>query len=97
MHKHLTGLVILIFDILSLGTAFILSGIISFYISHNWFGNPLVSIFDLGAIKRLAHLIVMSAVTLFIFYNRGHYLRRIPWWSQIRYIAVSLSMPKYPP
>ncbi len=31
---------------------------------------------------------VLSCVTLFCFFNKGHYTKRIPWWTQVRYIIV---------
>lgn len=39
--------------------------------------------------NHLGAYIVFCSALCFIYYNKGHYTYRIPWWNQVRYLLVS--------
>jgi len=82
------GFTIFIFDILALLLALFTSDIVVtnaanyFFYSDNSYG---ISEDVLLAFKY--SFILLSFAILFIFYNKGHYSYRNPWWSQVKYIS----------
>lgn len=92
MHKITTIFIIFIYDLLALFLAFIFSLIIYRYMSSNIVENQYNDLISFESLLNARIFLLTSLVTLFVFYNRGHYLRRIPWWSQVRYIIITLTI-----
>ncbi|MDA0967541.1 MAG: undecaprenyl-phosphate galactose phosphotransferase WbaP [Proteobacteria bacterium] len=92
MHKKITIFIIFIWDILALALAFVISAILAQYISVQILDNHYMELISAESLERAKSFSVISAFVLFVFYNRGHYSRRIPWWSQIRYIIITLAI-----
>lgn len=92
MHKKPVRYIIFLFDVLALLSAFVISGLLSQYISHDLLGNSYIKLLSNESFVRAQYFIFISIIVLFTFYNRGHYLRRIPWWSQMRYIIITLTI-----
>jgi len=92
MHKKIACFVIFICDIIAIISAFLFSGIVAKFISHDILGNPYPDLISADVTARLYSYLFMSFIAIFVFYNRGHYKRRIPWWSQVKYIATTLAI-----
>ncbi len=68
-------------DIIAFALGFVISKILVEYITVNILGNVYVAIADHEINIRMFAFGLKAAAALFIFYNRGHYKRAIPWWS----------------
>lgn len=90
MHNKSARFIVFLFDVIAFATAFFLSGALAEYISHDLLGNIYVEFNSPQVKQRAISFFVIASAALFTFYNRGHYKRRIPLWSQIRYIAITL-------
>lgn len=90
MRNKKAGLIIFILDLLMMFSAFISSAFIAYYLSNFILSNPTYVIDYKIFTKRAVFFLPVIITILFIFHNRGHYQRRIPWWSQVRYIGLTL-------
>lgn len=89
MHKKKARLILFLFDILAFIVAVIFAQATLEYVSVKLIDSRLDSNdFPL----RIKIFSFIAFFVLFAFYNRGHYLRRIPWWSQFKYIIISVTI-----
>lgn len=77
---------------MALPLAFLLSALIAQYISQNILQHDFVDMTYENIKERGYLFFLMYGIALFVFYNRGHYRRRIPWWSQVRYVVITFSI-----
>ena len=82
------GFTIFIFDILSFVIALCTSNIVVTNIANYFFYNNDGYILSADVITAFKYsFVILAFAILFIFYNKGHYSYRNPWWSQIKYIS----------
>ncbi len=90
MRNKVAGNLILLFDIVSLMFGFVISRILAKYISIDVLHESYSAMTYQNISERILIFSIEAIIALCIFYNRGHYKRIIPWWSQVRYIALTL-------
>lgn len=92
MHNIRTRLIIFGSDFIALSLALILSYHVSGFLSEYipWATKSGVSSQNIQ--DRLVSYSLLASVVLFALFNRGHYRRRIPWWSQVRYLLMTISI-----
>lgn len=90
MRNKQAGLILFVFDLLMVFIAFTSSAVFAYYISNNILDNSQYIMNMHLFQKRSLIFIPIITFILFVFYSRGHYQRRIPWWSQVRYILIIL-------
>ena len=86
------SIIIFLFDVLAMLAAFLVSGICAYFISGMFSGNMSSEHFLFGSSKRISKFTLMSLAVLFACYNKGHYSRRIPWWNQVRFLLIALTI-----
>lgn len=88
MHHSAVRFLLFLGDLLALILALAVSAVVASRISAAMTHYSFSEFFDYGLKLRLYMFALLSVGVLFAFYNRGHYRRRIPWWSQVRYVLA---------
>ncbi|MDB2415450.1 undecaprenyl-phosphate galactose phosphotransferase WbaP [Rickettsiales bacterium] len=92
MRNKLAGFIIFAFDMLALISSILVAGYAAEYIAIDIFGYHVDNISYSDFRGRLPSFLIEAAAVLFVLYNRGHYSRLIPWWSQVKYIVFTISI-----
>lgn len=92
MRNLKASVIIFAFDILALVAAFCVSGAAAYFISGVFSENTSSEFYLFGSAERIGKFTIMSIAVLFAFYNRGQYSRRIPWWNQVRFALIVLTV-----
>jgi len=82
--------IIFICDFLGVVIAALVAATFTAYIAQNILHKDFYSLLSYISSLRFYSFFFFAGSALFLFYNRGHYSRRIPWWSQVRYILKVL-------
>ncbi len=90
MIRHKVGILILFADVLALVSAFLVSVIVTPYIPETMLSTPVSERSTYEIYGHLNYFIALSVIVLFMFHNKRHYRWRIPWWSQVQYVAIML-------
>lgn len=54
--------------------------------------EPATALDARDAFQTLRFGVFIAVVALFLFYNRGHYTQRVPWWGQVQYVLQTLGL-----
>jgi undecaprenyl-phosphate galactose phosphotransferase len=90
MRSKRAGALLCIGDIVALSVSLVVAGIAAEYIAVNILGYAYIPMSASTIGERLPAFSLEAVAAIFAFYNRGHYSRVIPWWSQVRYIMLTV-------
>ncbi len=81
------SLCLIFFDALAICSAFVTA-----YFTTQWVKELLnmssIEVFNQNNALHDISFIFMSLIALFLFYIKGHYTQRVPWWNQVRYVFL---------
>ena len=90
MIRRSTGFLIVISDVIAISAAYLAAVYAAPYAAKLFLGEQYI-INEQGRVYgHLNYFTTLALFALFMFYNRGHYTRRTPWWSQVQYVALTL-------
>ena len=92
MYKSSASVIIFCFDLLALVVALIVSALLAAFVSEHFFDQTYMKFTSPEALFRLLPFTILSLTVLSVFFNRGHYTRRTPWWSQVRYVSITIAV-----
>ena len=88
MLKSINSLLLFFSDLLALTLSLFVTKEAAPYVSY-WLGKS-ETIFATTPIQSFYFYFILAGGVLFLLFNRGHYIKRIPWWTQVHYITQLL-------
>lgn len=86
--REVVSMLILFSDLIAISAAFLLSMVVSPLLKNTFFpGERLVSMADFADSHDI-FFVWMCPLALLMFFIKGHYTQRVPWWSQVQHVLV---------
>ncbi len=86
--REVVSMLILFSDLIAISAAFLLSMLASPLLKNTIFsGDTLITMADYARIHD-AFFVWMCPLALLMFFIKGHYTQRVPWWSQVQHVLV---------
>lgn len=86
--REVVSMLILCSDLIAISLSFLLSMLASPLLKNTFFpGDSLMTMADYARIHDV-FFVWMCPLALLMFFLKGHYTQRVPWWSQVQHVLV---------